>query len=84
MQLSRNDISEKLKEILVAADAKNKDIIGKVTESSNLRTDLGLNSVGMLYLVIVIEQSFGIEFDNVGMDDFQTFKDIVDYIEGKQ
>lgn len=84
MQLSRDQISDKLKEILVSADEKNKSILDKINDSSSLATDIGLTSVGMLYLVIVIEESFSIQFDNVGVDDFKTFGDIVSYIESKQ
>ena len=84
MQLSRDEISKKLKEILVASDEKQKSIMDKIGYTSSLATDLGLTSVGMLYLVIVIEESFQIQFDNVGIDDFKTFGDIVNYIESKQ
>ena len=53
-------------------------------EGSNLIRDLGLNSVGVLYIVIAIEEFFGIEFENVGFGDFATIGDVVDYIEKKQ
>ena len=35
----------------------------------------------MLYTVIGIEEMFGIRFENVGMSDFKTLGDVVDYIE---
>ena len=53
-------------------------------EGSNLVNDLGLSSVGVLYVVIAIEEFFGIEFENVGFGDFATVGDVVDYIEQKQ
>lgn len=68
----------KLKEILVAMDPKNADRLDSVTESSKLVTDLGLSSVGMLYMVIAIEESFGIEFDND--KPFETVGQVIDYI----
>ena len=83
MQMSRNDIIEKLKNILVTADSKNTSVVDKLNEDSNLTTDLGLSSVGMLYLVIAIEEFFNIRFDNVGVNDFIILKDVIDYIEGK-
>jgi acyl carrier protein len=52
-------------------------------EASSLVTDLGLNSVGILYIVIAIEEEFSIEFENVGFSDFKTVGDVVDYIEEK-
>ncbi len=68
----------KLKEILVAMDPKNADRLDSVTENSRLVTDLGLSSVGMLYMVIAIEESFGIEFDND--KPFETVGQVIDYI----
>ena len=81
--MSRNEIIEQLKTILVSADARNADAAANCTEQSRLTTDLGLTSVGMLYLVIAIEESFGIRFDDVGMGDFTLLSDVVDYIESK-
>ena len=45
--------------------------------------DLGLSSIGMLYIAIAIEETFNIRFDNVGVSDFGCVRDIVDYISEK-
>ena len=82
MQLNRIEIFERLKDILLMADDRNAKLMETCSEDSKLVTDLGLSSVGMLYLVIAVEEAFSIRFDNVGMSDFQTVKDVVDYIEG--
>ena len=82
MQLNRIEITERLKDILLMAGDNNPAAIENSTEDTKLVTDLGLSSVGMLYLVIAVEEAFGIRFENVGMADFQTVKDVVDYIEG--
>ena len=84
MQMNRQEILEKLKEILLSADSKNASVLATCTEDSRLFTDLGLTSIGMLYLVIAIEESFSIRFENVGVNDFVTIKDVVDYIVGRQ
>lgn len=55
----------------------------EITEESNLVNDIGLSSVGILYVVIGIEEFFGIRFDDVGFADFETIKDVIDYIEKK-
>ena len=81
--LSRAEIFEKLKEILLFADSKNSDLIKNCDESTKLVTDLGFNSVSVLYMVIAIEESFGIVFDNVSMNDFDTIGDVVTYIEAR-
>ena len=83
MQMSRGEIFEKLRDILISADDRGSADASKYTESSKLVTELGLTSVNILYMVIAIEETFGIYFDNVGMSDFQTIGDVVSYIEGK-
>ena len=52
-------------------------------EDANLTEDLGLNSVGILYLVIAIEESFGIRFDDVGTSDLKTVGQVAEYIRNK-
>jgi acyl carrier protein len=52
-------------------------------ESARLADDLGLNSVGILYLVIAIEESFQIRFEDVGTSDLKTVGQVVDYIQSK-
>ena len=83
MQLSRVDIIEQLKDILLSADERNSDVIRSATEASRLMADFGFSSVSMLYMVIAIEEVFNIQFDNVSMSDFDTLGDVVDYIEEK-
>lgn len=83
MQLSRIDIIEQLKDILLSADERNCDVIQTATEASRLMADFGFSSVSMLYMVIAIEEVFNIQFDNVSMSDFDTLGDVVDYIEAK-
>ncbi|MDE6411908.1 MAG: acyl carrier protein [Clostridia bacterium] len=80
MELTRNEIVQKLNEIV---DMALGEIAVTADESSNLTTDLGLNSVGLLYVVIAIEEFFGVRFDDVSFGDFQTVGDVVDYIEKK-
>lgn len=80
MELTRSEIIEKLNDIVEMALG---EIAVAADESSNLSTDLGLNSVGILYVVIAIEEFFGIQFDDVSFGDFQTVGDVADYIEKK-
>ena len=84
MQLTREEIKENLKNIMISADSKNAAALENFNEEANLFSDLGLTSIGMLYMVIAIEETFGIRFDNVGMNDFTTLGSVVDYIEAKQ
>ncbi len=81
--MTRIEITEKLRDVLKMAMGNNSEALETCTENSNLITDLGLNSVGILYVVIAIEEFFNIRFDNVGFGDFKTVGDVIDYIESK-
>lgn len=81
--LTREEIISKLKDILISADARRASDLQNCTEDAKLLTDLGLTSVGMLYMVIAIEETFSIRFDNVGMSDFVTLRDVVNYVESR-
>ncbi len=81
--MTRQEIKEKLKEILVAADDRDPGKYDDCGDDARLMEDLGLSSVGMLYIVIAIEEEFGIRFDGVGASDFKTLGDVLDYIGAK-
>ena len=81
MAMSRNEILNKLTDVMqMAMPGQN---LSGITEDAHLVNDLGLSSVGILYVVIAIEEFFNIRFDDVGFADFKTIKDVVDYIEKK-
>ena len=84
MVLSRSEILEKLADIMKMVMRDRLPDLSTLDEGSNLVNDLGLNSVGVLYIVIAIEEFFGVEFENVGFGDFNTIGEVVDYIEQKQ
>lgn len=83
MQMNRTEIQNQLKDILLSTDQRNSDRIESYNDSSRLIADMGLTSVSMLYMVIAIEETFGICFDNIGMTDLVTLGDVIDYIEKK-
>lgn len=71
------DILEKLKEAMVEAYGDSIDL-SMVTPETDLREDLGLNSIGMLSVAISIEEKFGFRFAN---DDFGSIKTVNDIME---
>lgn len=80
--MNRQEIFEKLKEI-AELTVQDPTVLANMNEDSDLSTDLGLSSVGMLYIVIAIEEMFYIRMDDVSFGDFRTVRDVVDYIEKK-
>ena len=82
--MTREEIFGKLKELIKLANTSSPELLDSCKEESNLRGDLGLTSIGVLYLAISIEQTFDIEFGDTSFDDFNTVKDVIDYIEQNQ
>ena len=81
--MNRQEIKTKLAEIMKLAMPTLELTDNTLNESATLATDLGLSSVGVLYVVIGIEEMFGIRFDDVGFSDFETLGDVMNYIEKK-
>lgn len=83
MAMSRNEIKEKLMDVMKMASPSGEIDFEGLTEQSNLVTDIGLSSVGVLYIVIAVEEFFDIRFDDVSFADFNTIGNVIDYIEKK-
>ena len=81
--MTDKEILEKLKDIFRTALPDKADVMDSVDENSDLRTQVGLNSIGMICMVIMIEETFSVQFDDVGFNDFVTVKDVVDYIRSR-
>lgn len=77
--MTKEMIMEKLKNIYTLVSGS--DDVSNFAEETDLRTGLGLNSIGMLYMIIAIEDAFSIRFENVSMSDFNTLGDVVAFIE---
>lgn len=55
-----------------------------ITLEANLFEDIGINSVGMLYMALALEEEFGIKFTNDDFPNIKTVQNVVDLIESKQ
>ncbi len=83
MMWTRETIYQELRSILISADERKRAAVEASTEASSLAVDLGLTSIGILYIVIAVEETFQIRFDNVSAADFATIGDVLDYIQRK-
>lgn len=54
-----------------------------LTLESNLREDVGINSIGMLYMAMALEEQYDIKFSNEDFVSIFTVKDVIECIEGK-
>lgn len=55
--------------------------VDNITENTIIRDDLGTDSIGLLELVMAIEEEFDIEISDENLDDIKTVGDIVKNIE---
>ena len=79
--MTRIEIFEKLKDIIKRALPDRTEFIDACDETVDLHTGIGLNSIGLLYVVIAIEEFFNVSFDEVSFNDFSTVADVIDFIE---
>ncbi len=54
-----------------------------VTETASLREDIGMNSIGMLYMAMALEEEFGVKFTNEDLMSLTTVGDVLRILEGK-
>lgn len=53
-----------------------------ITADSRLIDDIGMNSIGLLYMAMAVEEEFGISFKNQDLENIRTVGDVIDKIEG--
>ena len=54
-----------------------------ISEQASLRDDLGMNSIGMLYMAMALEEEFKIKFSNDDFKNLCTVQDVLQLLEGK-
>ena len=74
------EIIEQLKHIFRTVIDENKDF-SNVTEDTNIIKDLGVNSVGLIYLLMAIEETYDIDMSDVTFSTFEKIKDVIKYIQ---
>ena len=57
--------------------------ISVIKPETLLREDLSINSIGLLYMAMAVEEEFGIKFNNNDFIDIKTVADVIRIIEGK-
>lgn len=81
--MERQEILEKLRKIFSMIVRGNTDV-SLINEDADIILDLGVNSVGMMYMSIAIEKEFGIDMSDVTYNTFRTVGDVVTYIQNAQ
>ena len=57
--------------------------ISVIKPETLLREGLSINSIGLLYMAMAVEEEFGIKFNNDDFIDIKTVADVIRIIEGK-
>ena len=76
------EILSKLKEIFILVINRTADL-SAINENSKLVEDLAISSVGLIYLMVAVEETFNIDLSDVTFNSFVTVGDAVKYIKGK-
>lgn len=79
LKMEKSEILKKIIEIYkVIID---KDIDESIIKpSTKIKEELGLNSVGLLYIIVAIEEQFDVVLHDQSIEKFITIGDVIDYI----
>ena len=56
---------------------------GSLTPDSKLREDVGLNSIGFLYMALALEEEFSVKFTNSDFADLVTVNNVIELLQKK-
>lgn len=71
-----------LKEVFESIFERELDL-ATLTEDTNLFDDLGMNSIGMIYMSITLEEKYNIKFENEDFIAIKTIGDVIRLINNK-
>lgn len=80
--MTKLEIQNKLQEIFKIVVNKDVDF-ESIDENANIMRDLGINSIGLLYMAIAIEKEFGIDMSSFSPTTFKTVGEVIAYLEEK-
>ena len=73
---------EELKEMFVSVLGDGIDV-SDFNEKSDLRKDVGMNSISFLYMAMILEERYSIRFENSDFEKIITVQDAIDVVESK-
>lgn len=77
------DIFQRLIKVFQVTFDDTVDVSG-VSPELSLREDLGINSIGLLYMAMAVEEEFEIKFKNEDFAAIRTVADVIACIESKK
>ena len=80
--MDKAEIIQRLKAI-VKPFVNNKEAFENIDENTDFINDLSINSANLVYIVLDVEDAFGIEIDNQSMEKMLNIKATLNIIETK-
>jgi len=78
--MTREKVEEIVNDFLINEIEVDSD---KITPDANLKTDLGIDSLDFVDIVVIVEKNFGFKIKAEEMQDVQTLAQFYDYIQSK-
>lgn len=72
---------EELKDVFHTVFGNEMDL-SAFNEESDLRKDIGMNSISLLYMAMVLEEKYGVKFTNSDFESMNTVADVIRKIQG--
>jgi acyl carrier protein len=78
----KQDIDPKLKEMIITT-CRNKVMLEDICDTTNIMTDLGIDSLVMMQLIVEVEVNFGFRFtdEDLALENLVIYKKLLDKIE---
>ena len=79
--MSEKEIFDRLINVFSIVVNRNVDA-SKINPDSKIIEDLGVNSIGLVYLAVAVEEEFDVDMSNASLESFKTIQDVINYING--
>ena len=79
--MSEKEVFDKLINIFNIVINRSVDV-SKINIGSKIVEDLGVNSIGLIYLAVAVEEEFDVDMSKASLESFKTIKDVINYING--
>lgn len=79
--MSEKEVFDKLINIFNIVINRSVDV-SKINIDSKIVEDLGVNSIGLIYLAVAVEEEYDVDMSKASLESFKTIKDVINYING--
>ena len=78
--MTREEILEKLKNVIAESKEDNNFDVSKINEDTELLRDLEFDSLAMVYMAVILEQKFNCKINNEDYKKIKTVGDVIDIV----